>query len=91
MPPVEQQAAEDVRGFFRGPRMPGSILRLNSGTSGAARTIAPTTAVTIAAARNRSSRATSSAIAGISGRMYCGRFDCEIEKKMNGTTIQSQR
>jgi len=23
-------------------------------------------------------------MAGISGRMYCGRFDCEIEKKTSG-------
>ena len=36
-------------------------------------------------------RATSSAIGAISGRMYCGRFDCEIEKKMNGIAIQSSR
>ena len=30
-------------------------------------------------------RAASNAMAGITGRMYCGRFDCEIEKKRNGT------
>jgi hypothetical protein len=23
--------------------------------------------------------------------MYCGRLDCEIEKKMNGTAIQRRR
>ena len=33
-------------------------------------------------------RAAINAIAGITGRMYCGRFDCEIEKKTNVTRIQ---
>src|SRR5689334_12228257 len=35
--------------------------------------------------------AITSAMAGITGRMYCGRLDCEIEKKTNGTRIQSAR
>ena len=40
---------------------------------------------------SRQMRATSNATGAISGRMYCGRFDCEIEKKMNGMAIQSSR
>ena len=33
--------------------------------------------------------ATSNATGAISGRMYCGLFDCEIEKKRKGIAIQS--
>src|SRR5437660_9830166 len=63
---------------------------------GAATSAAPNSSISTAAARrpraeSHQTRAASSATAGISGRMYCGRFDCEREKKTNGTAIQSAR
>ena len=58
----------------------------------AARIRAPKIAITIAATRCFSQRlAARSAIAGISGRMYCGRFDCDRLKKTKGTAIQSSK
>src|SRR5205809_7964294 len=66
-------------------------------TNDGATTNAAPNAITTAPAHRRpradwhQTREVSRATAGMSGRMYCGRFDCDSEKKRKGMRIQSQR
>src|SRR5436190_9913950 len=65
-------------------------------SDGAATSAAPNAIITPPAHRRpradaHQTREVKSAMAGISGRMYCGRLDCEIEKKTSGMRIQRYR
>ena len=78
------------------PRAAGPYSGRKCTSAGAATSAPPNTIITTPAARrprgdSHQTLAVSSAIAGISGRMYCGRFDCEREKKSRGTRIQRRR
>src|SRR5207247_8350879 len=63
---------------------------------GAATSAAPNAIITPPAHRrpradSHHTREVRRAMGGISGRMYCGRFDCETEKKTSGMRIQRKR
>src|SRR5262249_30167765 len=77
--------------FAAGPYSARRWTTDGAATSAAPKTIIPAPAHRRPRAESHHTRAASSAMAGISGKMYCGRLLWESEKKRKGMRIQSQK